>query len=256
LSHEFDGKTVYSKVGHFQLCDIHDALTRRLVDADAGVLSACSGDPNEGWYAYDYLDQIRQVVRRKFTGLLNGLQVDDEDCEDLLGWEMSAESRVGQGQGRQRRGTPKVVVGKGKGRARSGSETSASRASSSGRSGSGASASASGSEAGDRDREGEGGDDDEEGSEPEGTPSGSGSSRAMRAPSQTKGKKQKPAKPVKAPWEAPKRKKGRPKQAETEEDMLARLARKTRRSTVAGPTSTSTSTPGPAGGHDDGQDEE
>ncbi|CEQ38900.1 SPOSA6832_00388 [Sporobolomyces salmonicolor] len=223
LSHEFDGKTVYSKVGHFQLCDIHDPLTRRLIDAETGVLAACSSDPNEGWYAYDYLDQIRQVVRRKFTGLLNGLQVDDDDCADLLGWEMSTESRQGQGHGRQRRGSPKVVVGRGKGRARRGSgsrsDTSASGASSSGRSGSGGSGS---------DGEGDGdGDDDENGSragsELEGTPSGSGATRTGRALSQAsdhRGKKQKPAKPVKAPWEAPKRKKGRPKQAETEADMV------------------------------------
>ncbi|GAA5980234.1 hypothetical protein JCM10908_001582 [Rhodotorula pacifica] len=96
LSHEFDGEHVYGKIGHFQLCDISDPLLKSLIDSPDGVLPACSSDPNEGWYAYDYLEQIRQILKRKWHGLLNGLQVSSADCEDLLGWQLSNTSRAGQ----------------------------------------------------------------------------------------------------------------------------------------------------------------
>lgn len=96
LSHEFDGEHVYGKIGHFQLCDISDPLLKSLIDSPDGVLSACSSDPNEGWYAYDYLEQIRQILRRKWQGLLNGVRVSTAECEDLLAWELSKQSRAGQ----------------------------------------------------------------------------------------------------------------------------------------------------------------
>ncbi|TKA54607.1 hypothetical protein B0A53_03014 [Rhodotorula sp. CCFEE 5036] len=96
LSHEFDGEHVYGKIGHFQLCDISDPLLKSLIDSPDGVLSACSSDPNEGWYAYDYLEQIRQILRRKWQGLLNGVKVSTAECEDLLAWQLSKQSRAGQ----------------------------------------------------------------------------------------------------------------------------------------------------------------
>lgn len=87
---------MYGKIGHFQLCDISDPLLKSLIDSPDGVLSACSSDPNEGWYAYDYLEQIRQILRRKWQGLLNGVKVSTAECEDLLAWELSKQSRAGQ----------------------------------------------------------------------------------------------------------------------------------------------------------------
>lgn len=87
---------MYGKIGHFQLCDISDPLLKSLIDSPDGVLSACSSDPNEGWYAYDYLEQIRQILRRKWQGLLNGVKVSTAECEDLLAWQLSKQSRAGQ----------------------------------------------------------------------------------------------------------------------------------------------------------------
>lgn len=84
LSHAFDGVTVHSKIGNFQLIDITDRLARALIDSSAGVLPACSSGL-DGWYDPDYFEQIRQVVRRRFMGIHSGVVVTDEDCEDLLG---------------------------------------------------------------------------------------------------------------------------------------------------------------------------
>lgn len=98
LSHVFDGVHTHSKVANFQLIDITDPLVSSLIHSPTGVLPACSPDANEGWYAHDYLDQIRQVLRRKWLGALEGVPVADDECEDLLGVELSAESRVALGR--------------------------------------------------------------------------------------------------------------------------------------------------------------
>ncbi|KAI5481422.1 hypothetical protein MNV49_004178 [Pseudohyphozyma bogoriensis] len=86
LSHTFDGQNIYSKIGSFQLIDISDPLAKSLINSTDGVLDECAfSDGKEGWWDSDYFDQIRQIVRRKFTGLLSGIAVTDADCDDLLG---------------------------------------------------------------------------------------------------------------------------------------------------------------------------
>ncbi|GAA5913969.1 hypothetical protein JCM6882_002583 [Rhodosporidiobolus microsporus] len=250
-SHEFDGQTIHSKIGNFQLCDISDPLLRSLIDSDEGVLPVCSPDINEGWYAFDYFDQIRQVVRRKWQGLLGGLQVTDEDCADLLRWEKSAESRAGQVKTQRTAGPPPTPAASGaekeKGGKGKGKGSAAKKGKGRARSDSG-SGSASGS--------GSGMDEDEEEEEPEPEPEpeegdeGSGSDAASsRGPSSSsatpvgkagKGTKKKPPKSTRAPWEAPRMKRNKAKQPETESQVLARLNRSLRRSTRGG-----TETPGP-----------
>ncbi|GAA6021375.1 hypothetical protein JCM11491_004765 [Sporobolomyces phaffii] len=215
-SHIFDGVQLHSKIGNYQLVDVHDPLSRALIDSDEGVLATCSADPNEGWYAYDYLDQIKQVVRRKFIGLVTwGVQIADEDCDDLLGWELDKSSRrAGTGttttssRARERRDKTAQVLERKLERQRKG--------------GSGGSDATSPVET-----------DDEDGARDGEVASGTGSDSADDSASVT-GLRKKPRHPVRAPWELPKKKKRRPKVAETEEDMLARLQRKARASTTTG----------------------
>ena len=218
-SHIFDGLEVFSKIGNFQLVDIHDPLSRALIDSPEGVLAECSRDANEGWYAFDYLDQIKQVVRRKFMGLLQGVRVEDKDCDDLLGWELSKESRSREGGAKT--GQRKSVGGGGrKGKGRKGSRSQ----SRSERSGSGSESSAVETEEGSGASERE----EEENGEDSGNASGSGQSEAEAGDGEGEvvegtlggGGRRKPKKPVRAPWEMPKKKKRRPKLAETEEDMV------------------------------------
>ncbi|KAK4705743.1 general transcription factor 3C polypeptide 5 (transcription factor C subunit 1), partial [Phenoliferia sp. Uapishka_3] len=82
--HLFDGKTAHGKVANFQLCDISDHLIQSLIQSSDGLQSSCSPDP-EGWYDRDYFEQMRNVIRRKFLGSLNGVVISDTDCADLLG---------------------------------------------------------------------------------------------------------------------------------------------------------------------------
>ncbi|GAA5949643.1 hypothetical protein JCM3765_002738 [Sporobolomyces pararoseus] len=225
-SHIFDGTQFHSKIGNFQLIDIQDPLSRALINSTEGVLSACSSDHNEGWYAFDYLDQIKQVVRRKFMGLVvEGRKVEDKDCDDLLGWELNKKSRLdptntegggikkgrSQSQSRIQKGKPKSRRNRSlssddeeESSAVSTAEEEEEADSESG-SGSGSSSAA----------------DSETGGEGEGSGSGSGSDNATTLTRTGKGGlKKKPRKPVRAPWELPRKKKRRPKEAETEEDMV------------------------------------
>ncbi|GAA5832249.1 hypothetical protein JCM11251_004294 [Rhodosporidiobolus azoricus] len=246
LSHTFDGKAVHSKVGNFQLCDISDPLCRSLIDSDEGVLPICSSDINEGWYAYDYFEQIRQVVRRKWQGLLSGLEVTDEDCADLLRWENSKDSREGQVKTQKKATTvvqaekagAKTGRKKGKGRrARSGSESemdSESRRSSLG--------------SGD-DEDGDEGELGEEEEEAGGSGSDAARSRDPSSMSATPTASRRggptgrmPVRNSRAPWEMPKQKRTKAKQPETESQVLARLSRSLRRSTRGG----GEATPGPS----------
>jgi len=195
-SHIFDGTTVYSKIGNFQLIDIHDQLSKTLIEQTEGVLSKCSPDPLEGWYAFDYLDQIKQVVRRKFMGLINhtGI-VQDSDCHDLLGWELSNESRVNSNNGSK---TTKKRPPR-KSRTMSNDDTS---------------------DRGDTSQE-------EDSQEEQGNTSvGTGGSEAEGGGDDTRQSsnkmKPKPRKPVRAPWELPRMKKRRPKlAAETDKDIVS-----------------------------------
>lgn len=197
---------VHSKVGHFQLCDILDPLCRSLIDSTDGILPFCSSDINEGWYAYDYFEQIRQVVRRKWQGLLNGIEVTTEDCEDLLRWQCSKESRVGQGRRRAAAATTNALTGVAP-RKKKGAKQ--------------AKGDAGTSEQGDDEEQ------DEQGggeSEDAASGSGSGSEGGAGMPLQ-KGRPYTSKKPIKtAPWEKPKTKRSKAKQPETEA-QLVRLAR-------------------------------
>ncbi|BGP28877.1 tau 95 subunit of transcription factor TFIIIC [Rhodotorula toruloides] len=214
LSHIFDGKQVYSKIGHFQLCDISDPLCRSLIDSPDGVLDFCSSDINEGWYAYDYFEQIRQVVRRKWQGLLNGIEVATEDCDDLLRWQCSRESRVGQGRRRAAAKATNALTGvaprKKKGAKKAEGEVPTSE-------------------------HGEDGEQDEPDGEESGeggSGSGSGSEGGAGTLSQ-KGRPWTSKKPIRtAPWEKPKAKRSKAKQPETEAQLLSRLSRSARRSSV------------------------
>ncbi|GAA6001787.1 hypothetical protein JCM10207_002320 [Rhodosporidiobolus poonsookiae] len=247
-SHEFDGQHVYSKIGNFQLCDISDPLLRTLIESETGVLPVCSSDLNEGWWAYDYLEQMRQVLRRKWTALLQGIQLDDADCQDILEWEISAESRGGRSKpnraaaaakkgGADGAGKKGKAKGKGKARSRSGSLSETGDEDESGASGSGSgdgSGSGSGSDGGDgtdgdEGDEGEGSGLDEDGS---GSDAAGRSSPGTRAGSSKGGKRM--GKTVRAPWEAPKQKKGRAKKPEPEGVLLARLNRSVRNSRASG----------------------
>ncbi|BGP12809.1 hypothetical protein JCM10213_008070 [Rhodosporidiobolus nylandii] len=239
LSHEFDGQHVSSKVGNFQLCDISDPLCASLISSTAGLLDQCSSDANEGWFAYDYIEQIRQIVRRKWQALLNGYRVEDEDCADLLAWECSAESRAGQARSRAApTPAPKEGGGKGKGKAprksaAGGKSKAAKKGKGRARSGS-ESASASDTPSG----SGGGSDDDDDGDDSS-RASGSGGdgwssagdagpSSSTPGPSGAQGKKQR-RKQVRAPWEQPRSRKNKVKAAEPENLVLSRLSRSVRR---------------------------
>ncbi|GAA5838309.1 hypothetical protein JCM5353_006846 [Sporobolomyces roseus] len=235
-SHIFDGDQVYAKIGNFQLVDIVDPLSRALIDSSEGVLESCSRDANEGWYAFDYLDQIKQVVRRKFMGLLQGVRVEDKDCDDLLGWELSRESREGKGtRGKSMGITKEKEKEKGGGGRRRRKGSSKSQSGSQSESSAVETEEGSG-ESGRDENDGEGSGQSASGqSEQEGDREGDGDGEGEGIGG-TQGGRKKPKKPVRAPWEMPRKKKRRPKIAETEEDMLARLQRKSRRSTTTGPT--------------------
>lgn len=195
-----------------------------------GVLPACSSDNNEGWYAFDYFDQIHQVVRRKWQGLLAGLVVSDEDCQDLIDMKgLSKESREGysrteklkmQSQAREKAGGGRVA------RARSGSEATAPE---SGRGGSDSEGSYGGG--GRRSRGASSaavadGEEDEAGGRGSGSEGGAGSgvegvggegSDSGASSSAAQGSKPKERRRVKrAPWEAPRTRSVKAKQPETE----------------------------------------
>jgi hypothetical protein len=163
-------------------------------------LSACSADNNEGWYAYDYFDQIHQIVRRKWQGLLAGLKVSDEDCEDLLETPRSRESRraAGSGAGTKGKGASK---GKGRGRSKSAGGGGSESDDSYGSTGDGV--------------EGEGA--DGSGSENGGSGSGGSDSGASSSGKGRKARKKSGAgRNKRAPWEAPRQKRNRAKQPESE----------------------------------------
>lgn len=82
-AHLFDGQVLHSKIANFQLCDISDPLIKQHIDAPEGVRAEC--DKVTGWYDSDYLEQIRQLIRRKVAGLLTGRVISDAECSDLLG---------------------------------------------------------------------------------------------------------------------------------------------------------------------------
>lgn len=94
LEHVFDGVTVHSKIGNFQLIDIPDPLIAALIRSPVAIAPSCSADA-EGWYHRDHFEQIRNVVRRKFIGILSGVRVLDSDCDDLLGEPPKAARRRG-----------------------------------------------------------------------------------------------------------------------------------------------------------------
>ncbi|GAA5908188.1 TFIIIC subunit 5 family protein [Sporobolomyces salmoneus] len=219
-SHIFDGVQVYSKIGNFQLVDISDPLSRALIDSPDGVLSSCSSDANEGWYSFDYLDQIKQVVRRKFMSLvLEGKRLEDKDCDDLLGWEMRKGSRLDDTTGGSRPAAPRREKSrtrrKGKERASSDEESSAVSTA--------------------EEQSGQDDDDESSGGTGSGTDSVGTGGEGSGSDQGTKALKARGPRRSRAPWELPRKKKRRPKEmAETEEDMLARLQRKTRRSTTTG----------------------
>ncbi|GAA6059851.1 hypothetical protein JCM10212_007056 [Sporobolomyces blumeae] len=322
LSHTFDGQRVYGKIGNFQLVDISDPLARALIDRADGVLSRCSPDPNEGWYAFDYLEQIKQVVRRKWVRLQEegggaGRGGGEEggggeggggegEFDDLLGWELSKESRAlsgggggggdvvdrgarsGQARSRAARRTRggsmsgqdedvesddggggrgrRSAAGKDKGKVQGKDQgkAKASRSTTVGRDGDESEDSAvstesersRGSRGGEQDEEEEGDEDDDDDDDPdgregdgaeedddedrherdgrEGSRASVGRDGADGVPDGKKGPRR-TSRVIRAPWELPKKKRRRAKQAETEEDMLVRLQRKTRRGTTTGP---------------------
>lgn len=164
-SHIFDGVTVNSKIGNFQLCDVTDPLLRAHIDnvqACTATLESVDADGTQhwtwtrpeddandtdqgqnqtgssctrdnGWWHPAYLEQIRQILRRKFFGLLEGYT--DIDCQDLLGDPMKfldgaeagnktgtrAETAADEEEreaSRGKRGTKSAGVGTGKRRGR------------------------------------------------------------------------------------------------------------------------------------------
>ncbi|GAA5834129.1 hypothetical protein JCM9279_004225 [Rhodotorula babjevae] len=109
LSHIFDGVNAHSKIANFQLVDVSDPLLSSLIRSTKGVLGACSSDPSEGWYAHDYLEQIRQILRRKWLGALEATPVSDDDCADLLDVDLSAKSRLAGAAGAAKSAPTKVA---------------------------------------------------------------------------------------------------------------------------------------------------
>ncbi|TNY18978.1 RNA polymerase III transcription factor IIIC subunit-domain-containing protein [Rhodotorula diobovata] len=243
LSHVFDGVHTHSKVANFQLIDITDPLVSSLIHSPTGVLPACSPDANEGWYAHDYLDQIRQVLRRKWLGALEGVPVADDECEDLLGVELSAESRVALGREGHRAATAAAAA------AAAGAAARARAAGTpSGASGSGAGTGADDDDdAEEEDEQSErAGDSGAESGSGSGSASGSASASGLRAPvrrgsSAPRGRA--PADAAKAPWEQPRKKRTRAKAAETEADLLARLSQQARRKSSRVPGQSGTPAP-------------
>ncbi|GAA5922348.1 transcription factor TFIIIC subunit TFC1 [Sporobolomyces koalae] len=232
-SHIFDGNRVYSKIGNFQLIDIHDPLSRALIDSTEGVLDHCSSDINEGWYAFDYLDQIKQVVRRKFMALVStgghsgeGFKVSDQDCEDLLAWDLSRSSRREE-PNRDKRRTVRTSLDKKRSTSSSGNVNDLERDDEHDENHS--------DENGDEDRDSDGSSSTGTASGTEGSQRDSGASErdSSSTPVPSRSQRNRVSRKVRAPWEQPRKKKSRPKQAETEQDMLARLHRKARRSTTA-----------------------
>ncbi|GAA6047300.1 hypothetical protein JCM3770_001875 [Rhodotorula araucariae] len=232
-SHKFDGVNAHGKVANFQLMDLSDPLLLRLIHAEDGVLEQCSSDSNEGWYARDYLDQIRQVLRRKWLGALEGVAVSDADCADILEWELSRESRAGKGAeaartedkaDRKSKGTAK-----GKARARSGSHAGSetpSRAESDSGSGAGGA-----NEDDDEAEEGRSGSEAASSGVESGTPAPGSSGGAAK---RRRGTGRRKSAVGKAPWELAKRKRPKAKQAESEADLLARLSQQARRKNSRG----------------------
>ncbi|KPV78418.1 uncharacterized protein RHOBADRAFT_50887 [Rhodotorula graminis WP1] len=282
LAHMFDGIHAHSKIANFQLVDVSDPLLSSLIHSTKGVLGACSSDPSEGWFAHDYLEQIRQILRRKWLGALEATPVSDADCADLLALVLSSESRLNadgpvrsaparvaeaamraKAEGRltrAERATRKGSAasrakGKGKGRSRvaSGTESDASETPS----GSGTDA-GSGVDGGNG--EGEGQDDeasramrddhdDDDGDEAVG--SGAASSGAESGSQARRGRgtsgsaapSGSGAPVAKAPWELPRKKRTKAKAAESEADLLARLSQQTRRKSSRLPAQSSTPAP-------------
>lgn len=165
--------------------------------------------------------------------VVEGRKVEDKDCDDLLGWELSKKSRLdptGTGEGGGKSSSSNLKKGrnqnksqgqKGKGKksrrntSLSSDEEEESSAVSTAEeeeqevdSESGGGGTGSGSDSAVDSETGEG--------EGEGSGSGSGSDNPTKS-----GLKKKPRKPVRAPWELPRKKKRRPKEAETEEDMVS-----------------------------------
>ncbi|GAA5915942.1 hypothetical protein JCM8208_003672 [Rhodotorula glutinis] len=281
LAHLFDGVHVHSKIANFQLVDVSDPLLSSLIHSTKGVLGACSADSSEGWFAHDYLEQIRQILRRKWLGALDGTPVSDDDCADLLALALSnesklsaegpvrsaparvagaamrakAEGRLTRGEKDKRKGSAATRgKGKGKGRSRaaSGTESDASETPSGSGPGSGVDG---------EDGEGEGlGDDVEQvmrddGDEEDGRDEAGGSDAASsgaestsqapraRGTSGSAAPSGSGAPAAKAPWELPRRKRTKAKAAETEADLLARLSQQARRKSSRIPAQSSTPAP-------------
>lgn len=100
-THLFDGQTIHSTVGNYQLCDISDPLIKNLIHAPEAALETCSARL-EGWFEPESMEQIRNVLRRKFIGLCQGREVTDQDCADLLGDPKAIKEAKAKVKGRPR----------------------------------------------------------------------------------------------------------------------------------------------------------
>lgn len=70
-AHVFDGVRVYREVGNYQMCDITDPLLRQLLDTPRFWLTK-NPDERSGWFVPSVFENFRELLRRKFVGIING----------------------------------------------------------------------------------------------------------------------------------------------------------------------------------------
>ncbi|KAG8787839.1 tau 95 subunit of transcription factor TFIIIC [Serendipita sp. 397] len=82
LSHQFDGVHVRTG-GTFQLCDITDPLTRKVIDAPENRLQTCN--EKDGYLTNAASSRIKALVKFKHQRLCDtGNAPEDEECTDFL----------------------------------------------------------------------------------------------------------------------------------------------------------------------------
>lgn len=115
-SHIFDGETVPRNVGSYQFCDMTDPFLQEMIHSTEFVRETCDvswgekGHPHsalfdyfihrkltfylvaflsiqsrDGWWDDEYIEFIRQILKRKFLALLNdGIKLPNDAFDDLL----------------------------------------------------------------------------------------------------------------------------------------------------------------------------
>lgn len=104
-AHIFDGQHVYREVGNYQMCDITDPPLSKLLHRPEYCLS--EPDERTGWWLPSFFENFRELLRRRFVGIINGQPIFDLELEEAMERlpdeeDVEAEKRLMRGESRRK----------------------------------------------------------------------------------------------------------------------------------------------------------